>query len=330
MRRLRAPLAAYRASGADLPLGDPSRGHGVPVEGYYWRIVQRSSGVVVVALGAVCRDGDRSWGMVTLATHPGGFARTTVTASAAAARCGFGMQAEAALRGDERSLALDLGPDARLEVALDDRVGWPRRGGALGPAHAVPSLAQYWHPVLLGSSVSGQVRAGGLVQQLDGAVAYAEKNWGSGFPGRWWWGHAATFEHDDVSVSFAGGHMSLLGCDVAPTAVVVRLGREVIALRPPLARTHVWLGADSWHLRTRAPRMRVEITGGGAGTAPHELLVPVPGARRAEPRSRQHLGARLELRVQRGRRLLYAGESTLAGLELGDRVSDPAPGVRSG
>ena len=323
-------LTAYRATGADLPFGDPARAHGVPLEGYFWRIVHPQSGVVAVALGAVCRDAGRSWGLATLAAHPGGFARTVLTQTAAADRHGFGMRAETALRGDGRAVVVDLGPDARLDVTLHDPVPWPRRGGALGAAHALPALPQYWHPVVLSAHVRGELRAGELHQRLDGAVAYAEKNWGGGFPGRWWWGHAAAFDGGDVSVSFAGGRVPLLGGEVAPTAVVVRLGRAVIALTPPLARTRVALGADTWRLRTRGPRTTVEIAAASDGTPPHELLVPVPAARDAEPRSRQHLGGRLELRVRRGRRLVFAGESALAGLEVGDPVSPPRPGARSG
>jgi hypothetical protein len=320
-------LAAYRATGADPPIGDPARAHGVPLEGYFWRIVHPPSGVAVVALGAVCRDVGRSWGLATIAAHPGGFARSVLTRTATAEPDGFGMQAEGALRGDARGVRVDLGPDAALDVTLHDAVPWPRRGGALGAAHAVPALPHYWHPVLLSARVRGRVRAGDVAQDLDGAVAYAEKNWGSGFPGRWWWGHAASFDDADVSVSFAGGQVRLLGATVAPTAVVVRLGRQVMALTPPLARTRAALGPDSWRLRTRAPGTTVEITGEGAGSPPHELLVPVPGAGSAEPRSRQHLAARLELRVRRGARVLFAGESALAGLELGEPVSEPRPGA---
>ena len=288
-------LAAYRATGADSLLSDPARAHGVPLEGYFWRIVHPPSGVVVVALGAVCRNAGGSWGLATLAAHPGGFSRTVLTQTATASEDAFGLRAEAALRGDAQAITVDLGPDARLDVTLHDPVPWPRRGGALGAAHAIPGLPHYWHPVLLSARVDGRVRAAGVAQDLDGAVAYAEKNWGSGFPGRWWWGHAASFDDPGVSVSFAGGHVPLLGGTVAPTAVVLRLGGRVIALAPPLARTRVALGADSWRLRTRAPGMSVEISGEGAGARPHELLVPVPGAGSAELRSRQHLAARLEL-----------------------------------
>ena len=326
MLSLRRLVDAYRATGADLPLGDSGAAHGVPFEGYFWRIVDRRSGAVVVALTAVCHGPEGRWGLSTLAVHPGGFSRTAITRTARAERAGFGVEAEGALRGDARRVAVDMGPDARLEASLRDAIQWPRRGfGALGVGHVVPSLPQYWHPVVLSAGVEGRLRAGDLSLDLNGATAYAEKNWGRGFPGRWWWGHAAAFD-DDVSVSFAGGSIPLLGGEVAPTAVVVRLGRRVLAFAPPVSRTLACAGPGAWRLRTRGRGFCVEIAGDAAGARPHELLVPVAGERRGEPRSRQLLAGRLKLRVRRGERLLYAGESSLAGLELGLPLS-PQPGA---
>ena len=96
-------LRAYRATGADLPFGRPERAHGVPFEGYYWRIVHPERGLVVVAIGADC-DGAtasghvrpaastrKSWGMATLAAHPGGFVRTSVEPSAVADPYAYGV-----------------------------------------------------------------------------------------------------------------------------------------------------------------------------------------------------------------------------------------------
>ena len=166
----------------------------------------------MIALSAVCRGPDGPWGLSTLAAHPGGFERTVITRTAASDPRAFGVRAERVLRGDAASLSVDMGPDARLDVSLHDAVAWPRRAfGAIGLAHAIPWLPQYWHPVVLAAGVRGRVRAGDLALDLDGAVGYAEKNWGHGFPGRWWWGHAATFGDDDVSVSFAGGRIPLAG-----------------------------------------------------------------------------------------------------------------------
>jgi hypothetical protein len=307
---------AYRAAGADLPFGDPAAAHGVPFEGYFWRIVDADAGAVIVALSAVCRGPRGPWGLSTLAAHPGRFARTVVTRTATADPGGFGVRAEGAFVGDAAGVSVDMGPDARLDVSLHDVVRWPRRAfGALGFAHAVPRLSQYWHPVVLAARADGRVRAGDLTLELHGATAYAEKNWGGGFPGSWWWGHAASFGDDDVSVSFAGGRVPLLGGGIAPTAAVVRLGRRVTALAPPFARTRVALGAGVWRLHTRGRGLDVEIVGDAADGRPHELLVPLPAEERSEFRSHQHLAGTLSLRVRRGRRLLYQGRSTLAGLE---------------
>ena len=49
----------------------------------------------------------------------------------------------------------------------------------------------------------------------------------------------------------------------------------------------------------------------------HVLDVPVPAERRTVPWSHQHLAGRLRVRVMRRSRLVYEGESSLAGLELG-------------
>jgi len=310
--------SVYRATGADLPLADPAAAHGVPLEGYYWRIADARSNAVIVALSAACRDaGGGTWGLSTLAAHPGGFARTVITDTAQADPHGFGVRAEGVLRGDAARLAVDMGPDARLDVALRDPVLWPRRAfGALGLAHAVPRLPQYWHPVVLSARADGRVTAGELSIEFQGAAGYAEKNWGRGFPGRWWWGHAASFD-DDVSVSFAGGPLRLLGADVAPTAVVLRLGPRAVALAPPRARTRATAAGGEWRLHARSRGYDVEIGGDAAGGRAHELLVPIPAERRGELRSRQHLAGELSLRVRRGRRLVYDGRSQLAGLELG-------------
>ncbi len=49
----------YRATGADLPFGDPLTAHDVAMEGYFWRFTDPASGLTYVAVSyPVDHDGD--------------------------------------------------------------------------------------------------------------------------------------------------------------------------------------------------------------------------------------------------------------------------------
>jgi Tocopherol cyclase len=327
---LRRVLETYRRSGADLPFGDPAAAHGSAMEGYYWRVVDASAGVVIVILCGVCQGPNGPWAAVALAAHPGGFVRHAVVTPAAGRRDGFGVRAAEILYGSAERLCARLGDDTWIDLRMLSPVPWPRPVfGALGPAHALPGLSQYWHPVVLAAGVEGQACIVGKPVPLDGATAYAEKNWGPRFAGHWWWGHAGAFARDDVTVAFAGGRLAVAGRLVPPTAVVLRLGKHVLRFSPPLARMVVRATDGGWAVRARSPRHGVQIEGDADGVAPHVLPVPDVTSGRVDMRSRQYLAGRLRLRLSRGKRTVFEGESPLAGLERGtpaDYVKDPQRG----
>ena len=302
------------------------------MEGYYWRIVDASAGSVIVLLCGVCQGPQGPWATVAVAAHPGGFVRHAVIAPAAGRRDGFGVRAAETLHGSAEGLDARLGDDTWIDLRTRSPVLWPRPVfGALGPAHVVPGLGQYWHPVLLAAGAEGRACIGGLPVRLDNATVYAEKNWGPRFAGHWWWGHAGAFPDDHVTVAFAGGRLAVAGRVVPPTAVVVRLGAQVLRFAPPLARVRVRATDRTWAIRAQSPRHRVEIEGDAGDAAPHVLPVPDVTSGRVDMRSRQYLAGRLRLRVSRGRRTVFVGESPLAGLERGapaERLSDPPRGER--
>src|SRR4051794_31565111 len=191
-------LDTYRRTGADLPFGDPRRPHGVAMEGWFWRLTAAGTGDVVVVLAAVNRDrAGRAWGTAGLAAHPGGFSAAVAAEEAMADERG-GVEGGDVLSATRAGVRVRL-PDAVLDVELDRPGRWPRRAfGALGAAHAIPGLSQYWHPWLLRAAVRGRAVVAGREIDLDGAVAYAEKNWSNGgFPERWWWGQAHGFGDDE-------------------------------------------------------------------------------------------------------------------------------------
>jgi hypothetical protein len=161
-----------------------------------------------------------------------------------------------------------------------------------------------------------RARAEGFVDDwsLEGATAYVERNWGNGFPPVWWWGEAHDFGGDPVTVAFAGG--PALG-PLRATAVVVHVGGRLVRLgEPVIAGVRAEVGPGRWLLRGRSlTGTRLEIE--GSGDTAHVLDVPVPHERRVVPWSHQHLAGRLRVRVTHRSRLVYEGESELAGLELG-------------
>jgi hypothetical protein len=288
-------LDAYRRTGADLPFADPSRDHGVAMEGTFWRFTDAGRGRVAVVLLGECRGPDGPWSLVGVATHPGGRVRWAI--------------------GDD---LLQAG-SGRLRVRLDgasvdatwaaDRP-WPRSAfGGLGPAHMVPWLGQYWHPHLLLGTAHGSITVDGETWPLDDAAVYSERNWGGTFAGHWWWGQAHALGDGAVCAAFAGGR--LLG--LAPTALVVSLEDRLIRLSPPLSWVSASAEPGSWRIRAGG----IELEAEADPSAAHVLPVPIPAEHRAELRSRQHLAGRLALTVRRRGGVVFRGESALAGLERG-------------
>jgi hypothetical protein len=224
---------------------------------------------------------------VAVAAHPGGFVEWAI---------GDG------LIGAERDAVRVRLPGATLDAQWRDARPWPRRAfGGIGPAQVVPCLPQYWHPHLLAGSA--RVTLNG--EALD-ALVYGERNWGSAFPGHWWWGQASL---DGATVAFAGGR--ILG--QAPTAIVVALERRVLRVIPPFARVVTSTAPGHWRIRGGG----VEIEAAADPAAAHILPVPVPAERRVDMRSHQHLAGALSVTVRRRGGVRYRGESLLAGLERG-------------
>ena len=150
---------------------------------------------------------------------------------------------------------------------------------------------------------------------LDGAVAYAEKNWGAGgMPPAWWWGQAHGFDRPDVCVAFAGGRAGLGRLRATATALVVAVGDEVRSVVRPLRPLRVAVDERGWRLAGAG----IEVEAHADGVAPHLLPVPVPHERRRlDDWAPQHLTGSLRLSVRRRGRTLYEGTSQLAGLERG-------------
>jgi hypothetical protein len=274
------------------------------LDGWFWRFTWPDGRAAVVLCG-VCPG----WALAGVALHPGGAWRPAILDGPEADA--DGVRIGSAFAGDPERVRLDLGDGVRVHADLRDAVRWPRPYPGTGPAGRLPGLRQYWLPHVLHARAEGTV----LGHDLAGATAYAERNWGNGFPPVWWWGEAHDFGGDPVTVAFAGG--PAVG-RLRATAAVVRIAGRLVRLGEPLiAPVAADIAPGRWVLRGRSLRHRIEIEAGADPAAAHVLDVPVPAERRTLPWSHQHLAGRLEVSVWRHGRLLYRGETAMAGLEQG-------------
>lgn len=314
-------LAAYRRTGADLPYGDPRRAHGVAMEGYFWRVTDRDRGRSLIALIGVNRGPRGPWATLGLAAWPDPALTVTATAQGYADPARLGARAGSAFVADERRVEVDLGPGARLSIEVDEPLPWPRaRFGGSSGFHSVPALNQYWHPWLLGGRVRGSAEVGDQTWELDGAQVYGEKNWGKGgFPDSWWWGQAQGFEDRGACVAFAGGQVSAGPLRTEVTALVVRLpdGRVLRLGNPGTSPVRAHVLDESWTLRGRSRQWQVDVEGSAPLADAHVLPVPLPSLGRNTAGAIEHLGGALSVVVRSGGRVVWRGESSLAGLEHG-------------
>ncbi|BDB41187.1 hypothetical protein Mkiyose1665_52640 [Mycobacterium kiyosense] len=303
-----------------MPFGDPTPSHGTEMEGWFWRLSDPADGRVVVALCSENRHPDGNWSTAAIALHPGGVVRSAAVDGVLADRQEFSVQADAAgnvIDATRDRLKMVLG-DTAVDLKFTDAFQWPKAFGGGGVFSAVPFLNQYWHPYRLDGKASGTVTHGDQRWTFNNATLYCERNWGAGFPVRWWWGQAHDFGDADVSVAFSGGLLELgpLKRDVG--GVVVRLGNRVLRVTSP-ALVSSECDVEHWHVDARNARFRVELDGHGTGDGPHVLPVPLPAERRNIDTDYEYLAGTLHCRVREWGRTIFEGTSTLAGLEVGDR-----------
>ncbi|OBI72751.1 tocopherol cyclase family protein [Mycobacterium asiaticum] len=313
-------VSLYRRSGADVPFGDPVPSHGTEMEGWFWRLSDPAEGRVVVALCSANRHPGGDWSTAAIALHPGGVVRSAAVDGVRADQRHFSVRADSGgdfIDASRERLKMTLG-DTGVDLRFHEPYEWPKPFGGGGVFSSVPFLNQYWHPYRLGGKASGTVTHKDQKWTFSDATLYCERNWGAGFPLRWWWGQAHDFSDADVSVAFSGGLLELGPLKRDVTGVVVRLEDRVLRLTPP-ALVSASCDLQRWHIVARTARYRVELDGHGTSAGPHVLPVPLPAERRNIDTDYEHLAGTLHLRVREWGRTIFEGTSTLAGLEIGSR-----------
>ena len=302
-------LAAYRATGADPPFGDPRGYHAAGLEGHFWRITQPRTGAVVVVILAICRDAQgHPWAMASLAAHPGGAVRSATLPDAWGAPRGLALRAGDAFAADERSLRVDLGPDARLERELRRAAGVAAAGVRRARARAGRPRPE---PVL--ASVAA-ARAGerqrarrrarrststapSPTPRRTGARAACRPRGGGG---RRTASIAPTCASPSPAVAPGSGRCARRRrrwSSPSATRCAPSCGRCARCASPSTSAAGAWPARGSRSRPTPTAR-------------PHLLPVPVPRERRRlDDWAPQHLAGTLRLSVRRRGRTLYQGTS---------------------
>ncbi len=326
----RRGVAAYRRTGADLPFGDPRPSHGAEMEGWFWRITDASRGRVIVALCGINRHPDGDWATVAIAWEPGGAVHSAVLddahASATELVLHAGTRPDRVFEASAGHLHVRL-DGVELDLQFSRSFPWPKATGGGGVFSVVPFLNQYWHPHGLGGEATGTISVGNEQWHVDAAPMYAERNWGAGFPQRWWWGQAHDFPGEDLSIVFTGGVLHLGALTQTVGGVVVRHGDRVIRVTPPAFVRSV-ITPGRWRIRARSFRYQIDLDGDAAGLEPHVLPVPLPAERRNVDTDFEHLAGRLRCVVRDRDRTIIDATSALAGLEIGSLPGiDPYTGT---
>ncbi len=314
-------IERYRGTGADLPFGNPLLAHpGVTMEGYYWRITDPDNGRSVIA-GIGVNQGPRgSWATLFLGAS-NGFVVHRAVPGAEAGRDRIVAYSGDLFYGDDQRVTVDLGEDAKLDIRFSHLAPWPRKPfGGSSFYHSVPGLNQYWHPWILGGSVTGTAVVGDDTWEFDNAQIYAEKNWGKeGFPDSWWWGQAQGFADREACLAFAGGDIDAGPYKDTVTALVVRLPNgEVIRLgNPGTSPVHTITELGSWRMSGKNYRWQIDVE---AFADPEDALVlpvPLPSEHRNVPGDLEVLNGHLRVVVHDRGKLVWNGESRTAALEVG-------------
>ncbi|KAG2447103.1 hypothetical protein HYH02_007852 [Chlamydomonas schloesseri] len=107
-------------------------------------------------------------------------------------------------------------PNASWSLTIKPKAGWgstsgPTQKATAGWLSVLPIFEPHWQVMMAHGEASGWLQWGGQRYEFTNAPAYAEKNWGGGFPSKWHWIQCNSFEgQPGLSVTAVGARRALL------------------------------------------------------------------------------------------------------------------------
>mmetsp|Transcript_5140 Transcript_5140/g.12420 ORF Transcript_5140/g.12420 Transcript_5140/m.12420 type:complete len:260 (+) Transcript_5140:2-781(+) len=205
--------------------------------------------------------------------------------------------------------------------------GWGNTGSQQATAGwlaSLPVFEPHWQILMSYGLSSGWIQWGEDRYEFQNAPSYSEKNWGEGFPKRWFWIQCNTFEDDDgcMAVTAGGGRRTLpFPLDEEDVALVgVHVAGKFFEFVP-------WEGEVTWNISTwgswimtgtnETHHVQLEATTKSEGT-----VLRAPTVEGLNPICKDTFEGELIVRVWEKRRdgglkLVIEKKSTTAALEVG-------------
>ncbi|XP_072959929.1 probable tocopherol cyclase, chloroplastic [Typha angustifolia] len=124
---------------------------------------------------------------------------------------------QGAICDDGRSKYVQTVKTARWEYSTKPVYGWgdvtSKQKSTAGWLAAFPVFEPHWQICMAGGLSTGWIEWDGERFEFENAPSYSEKNWGGGFPRKWFWVQCNVFEGTpgEVALTAAGGMRKLSG-----------------------------------------------------------------------------------------------------------------------
>ncbi|XVF35457.1 hypothetical protein REPUB_Repub18cG0147800 [Reevesia pubescens] len=124
---------------------------------------------------------------------------------------------QGSIRDDGRTYYAKTVKTARWEYSTRPIYGWgdvgSKQKSTAGWLAAFPIFEPHWQVCMAGGLSTGWIEWDGERFEFQDAPSYSEKNWGGGFPRKWFWAQCNVFEgaSGEVALTAAGGLRQLPG-----------------------------------------------------------------------------------------------------------------------
>lgn len=157
---------------------------------------------------------------------------------------------QGSVRDDGSSKDVETVESAKWEYSTTPVYGWgdvnSKQKSTAGWLAAFPVFEPHWQVCMASGLSTGWIEWGGKRYEFENAPSYSEKNWGGGFPRKWFWVQCNVFDgvEGQVTVTAAGGLRKLPGlADTYETPALIGLHHEgrFYEFTP-------WTGNVSWEI----------------------------------------------------------------------------------